>query len=45
MLGTDAPFPLGEDKPGELIIKTFSNDIDICKKLLETNARRFFKIS
>jgi aminocarboxymuconate-semialdehyde decarboxylase len=44
MLGSDCPFPLGEDKPGELIMKTFDNDLDKCKKLLNSNARRFFKI-
>jgi aminocarboxymuconate-semialdehyde decarboxylase len=44
MLGSDSPFPLGEEKPGELIIKTFDNDLDKCQKLLNSNARRFFKI-
>jgi len=44
MLGSDCPFPLGEDKPGELIMKTFDSDLDKCKKLLNSNARRFFKI-
>ncbi|CAF0792761.1 unnamed protein product [Rotaria sp. Silwood1] len=44
MLGSDCPFPLGESKPGELIIKTFDNNLDTCKKILNSNARRFFKI-
>jgi aminocarboxymuconate-semialdehyde decarboxylase len=44
MLGSDCPFPLGEDKPGELIVKTFNNDLDTCAKLLNKNAKRFFKI-
>ena len=44
MLGSDFPFPLGESKPGELILKTFDNDLDKCKKLLSNNARHFFKI-
>lgn len=44
MLGTDAPFPLGEDKPGELILKTFDSNRDVCEKLLNRNAKRFFKI-
>jgi aminocarboxymuconate-semialdehyde decarboxylase len=44
MLGSDSPFPLGEEKPGELILKTYPNDIDKCEKLLSANARRFFKI-
>lgn len=45
MLGSDAPFPLGENEPGELILKTFNDDLDKCKKLLNCNAKRFFKIS
>jgi aminocarboxymuconate-semialdehyde decarboxylase len=44
MLGSDCPFPLGEDKPGELIVKTFDDDLEKCEKLLNTNARSFFKI-
>ena len=44
MLGSDSPFPLGEEKPGELILKTYPNDFDKCEKLLNSNARRFFKI-
>jgi aminocarboxymuconate-semialdehyde decarboxylase len=44
MLGSDYPFPLGEEKPGELIIKAYPNDLDKCQKLLNINARRFFKI-
>ena len=44
MLGSDCPFPLGESKPGDLIVETFHNDINICEKLLNSNAKRFFKI-
>ncbi len=44
MLGSDYPFPLGEEKPGELILKTYENSFDKCQKLLNSNARRFFKI-
>ena len=44
MLGSDCPFPLGESKPGELILKTFDTDLDKCRKLLNSNAKRFFKI-
>ena len=44
MLGSDCPFPLGEDKPGELILKTFDNDLEKCEKLLNSNAKRFFKL-
>lgn len=44
MLGSDFPFPLGEDKPGELILKTFETDLEKCQKLLNKNAKCFFKI-
>jgi len=44
MLGSDAPFPLGEEHPGELILQTYSDDLDKCEKMLHSNARRFFKI-
>jgi hypothetical protein len=29
MLGSDCSFPLGEDKPGELILKTFNSGINM----------------
>jgi len=44
MLGSDYPFPLGENRPGELILQTFKNDSNRCEKLLFSNAQRFFKI-
>ncbi len=37
MLGTDYPFPLGEDEPGSLIQKTF-NDNELKAKLLYKNS-------
>ncbi|CAF1067765.1 unnamed protein product [Adineta ricciae] len=45
MLGSDCPFPLGEDKPGELILQTFEKNPGLCEKLLSSNAKRFFKIA
>lgn len=44
MLGSDCPFPLGEDKPGELILQTYHDDREKCIKLLNSNAREFFKL-
>lgn len=44
MLGSDSPFPLGEEYPGELIRQTYSHDLDKCEKLLSSNARQFFKL-
>lgn len=44
MLGSDCPFPLGENNPGELILETYAHDPEICEKLLNGNAKRFFKI-
>jgi aminocarboxymuconate-semialdehyde decarboxylase len=43
-LGSDYPFPLGEERPGELILQTYSDDHEKCDKLLNKNARRFFKL-
>lgn len=45
MLGSDCPFPLGEENPGELILKTYPDDKNKCAKLLNQNAREFFKIN
>lgn len=45
MLGSDCPFPLGEDQPGELILRTFEKHPDLCEKLLSRNAKHFFKIA
>lgn len=43
-LGSDYPFPLGEEKPGELILETFQNNRELCEKLLMKNAQVFFKL-
>ncbi|CAF1348158.1 unnamed protein product, partial [Didymodactylos carnosus] len=40
MLGSDYPFPLGEDRPGQLIVETFENDETLKEKLLYKNAQR-----
>ena len=42
MLGTDAPFPLGDPAPGQLIREHPGFDADTTAKLLAGNARDFF---
>lgn len=42
-LGTDYPFPLGENMPGSLIRKHLKNE-DLCKKLLADNALRWLNL-
>ncbi len=42
LLGTDAPFPLGEQQPGSLVTSTFANDAALRDAILTGNARRVF---
>jgi len=42
MLGTDYPFPLGEDEPGKLIEHMKDLSIETKAKLLGENALSFF---
>lgn len=42
-LGTDYPFPLGENTPGSLIKKHLKSE-DLCKKLLAENALRWLNL-
>ncbi|MFO1323061.1 MAG: amidohydrolase family protein [Burkholderiales bacterium] len=44
LLGTDAPFPLGEQAPGELVANTFAADAGIRERILAGNARRVFAL-
>lgn len=44
MLGTDYPFPLGEQRPGALIRDHAGLDDTVKKKLLGDNAVRFFRL-
>jgi aminocarboxymuconate-semialdehyde decarboxylase len=45
MLGTDAPFPLGEQEPGALVEATFSADVATRALILAGNAERVFALS
>jgi aminocarboxymuconate-semialdehyde decarboxylase len=45
LLGTDAPFPLGEVKPGALVEGTYANDAATREAILAGNARRLFRIA
>jgi aminocarboxymuconate-semialdehyde decarboxylase len=42
MLGTDAPFPLGEQEPGSLVRSCEFLDDGQKRAILESNAKRFF---
>ena len=44
LLGTDAPFPLGEVKPGALVETTYRNDSATRDAILAGNARRLFTL-
>ena len=44
MLGTDAPFPLGEQTPGELVESTFAGDEATRERILAGNAVRVFGV-
>ena len=45
MMGTDAPFPLGEQEPGALVRTSDFLDESARAKILEGNAREFFRLS
>jgi aminocarboxymuconate-semialdehyde decarboxylase len=45
LLGTDAPFPLGEVKPGALVEATYGTDAPTREAILAGNARRLFRIA
>ena len=45
LLGTDAPFPLGEVKPGALVESTYGSEGATCEAILSGNARRLFRVS
>lgn len=45
LLGTDAPFPLGEVKPGALVAATYEDDATTRERILSGNARRMFGLS
>lgn len=44
MLGTDAPFPLGEQMPGALVAEAYAHDAATREALLSGNARRVFRL-
>jgi aminocarboxymuconate-semialdehyde decarboxylase len=44
LLGTDAPFPLGEVKPGALVEATYAQDRAIQDAILSQNAKRLFRL-
>jgi aminocarboxymuconate-semialdehyde decarboxylase len=45
LLGTDAPFPLGEQQPGALVESTFADDETVRDRILAGNARRVFALA
>ena len=44
LLGTDAPFPLGEQQPGALVESTFRDAPDVRDAILHGNAGRVFSL-
>jgi len=44
LLGTDAPFPLGEPQPGALVESVYAGDAAIRERILAGNARRVFAL-
>ena len=44
LLGTDAPFPLGEQQPGTLVEATFADDAVTRDLILSGNAQRMFAV-
>jgi aminocarboxymuconate-semialdehyde decarboxylase len=44
LLGTDAPFPLGEAMPGELVERAYSDDPATRQAILADNATRLFRL-
>ena len=45
LLGTDAPFPLGEQQPGTLVESAFADAADTRARILAANARRVFGLA
>jgi aminocarboxymuconate-semialdehyde decarboxylase len=45
LLGTDAPFPLGEVKPGALVESTYAEDRATREAILSRNAQRLFALA
>jgi aminocarboxymuconate-semialdehyde decarboxylase len=45
LLGTDAPFPLGEQQPGALVDHAFAETPSVRTHILAANARRVFGLS
>ncbi|HVF63977.1 MAG TPA: amidohydrolase family protein [Casimicrobiaceae bacterium] len=45
MLGTDAPFPLGEQEPGTLVEQTYRDDPALRDGILAGNAQRVFRLA
>jgi aminocarboxymuconate-semialdehyde decarboxylase len=45
LLGTDAPFPLGEQEPGALVEATYAQAPDVRDAILRGNAERVFSIA
>jgi aminocarboxymuconate-semialdehyde decarboxylase len=45
MLGTDAPFPLGEQQPGALVETVFAGNASGREAILAGNARRVFALT
>ena len=44
LLGTDAPFPLGEMQPGALVESVYAADDGTRERILAGNARRVFAL-
>jgi aminocarboxymuconate-semialdehyde decarboxylase len=44
LLGTDAPFPLGEARPGALVETTYADDRATREAILAENAKRLFDV-
>ncbi|MEP7330278.1 MAG: amidohydrolase family protein, partial [Betaproteobacteria bacterium] len=45
LLGTDAPFPLGEQQPGSLVTTTYADAAVVRDGILTGNARRIFNLA
>ena len=45
LLGTDAPFPLGEEQPGALVAEVYADDAATRERILAGNARRVFSLA
>jgi aminocarboxymuconate-semialdehyde decarboxylase len=45
LLGTDAPFPLGEERPGQLVDEAYATDAATRGRILAANAVRVFDLA